>query len=80
MNSTAILEFTLRKPFIPFRVHVAGITHYDVLHSEWIMVGVTTAFIGGRRDPNSPIFDEPIVIALRHITKLEPLDIPTQAA
>lgn len=80
MNPDAILAFTRRSPFVPFRVHVAEITHYDVLHPEWIMVGGAMAFIGGRRDPNSPIFDEPIVIALRHITRLEPLDVPTPAA
>ena len=63
-----------RRPFMPFRIHVSDQAQYDITSHEWMMVGMTTAMIGARRDPNSPIYDEPVIIALRHITRVEPLE------
>lgn len=67
-----------RRPFIPLRLHLSDNSTYDVTHPEWVAVGNTVAFVGARRDPNSPIFDEPVLIALGHITRIEPL-VPVAA-
>jgi hypothetical protein len=73
MDPEQIHAFTRRRPFLPFRIHVADQVHYDVPNPEWVSVGRTVVFVGVRRDPTSPYFDEPVIVALRHITRLEPL-------
>lgn len=82
MGPEQINTMTRRRPFIPFRIHVVGGVSYDVLNPEWVSIGRTVAFIGIRRDPTSEYFDEPVIVALRHVTRLEPLvdAIPPAAA
>jgi hypothetical protein len=73
MDPEQINTMTRRRPFIPFRLHVTDGVSYDVLNPEWISLGRTVAFVGVRRDPASEYFDEPVLVALRHITRIEPL-------
>lgn len=62
-----------RRPYIPLRVHVAETTSYDVQNPNLAMVGRSILFLGLRRDIDSPLFDEPVMIALQHITRVEPI-------
>ncbi len=62
-----------RWPFVPFRIHVADQAMYEVRNPKMAMVGRTILFIGMRRDLNSPYFDEPVVVSMRHITRVEPM-------
>ena len=73
MDPEQINAFTRRRPFLPFRLHVSGGVSYDVLHPDWVALGRTTVFVGMRRDVDSPYFDEPVVVALRHVIRIEPL-------
>jgi hypothetical protein len=73
MDPEQINAFTRRRPFVPFRVHVADGVSYDVLNPEFVSVGRTVLFVGVRRDPTSEVLDEPVIVALRHITRIEPL-------
>lgn len=73
MDPEQIHTFTRCRPFITFRIHVADQVHYDVPNPEWVALGRTTVFVGMRRDSTSPYYDEPVVVALRHVTRLEPL-------
>lgn len=77
MRPIELVTLLRRRPFVPFRLHVSGGVSYDILFPEWMLVGATTVFIGARRDPNSPIFDEPILVAVRHIIRIEPLEPAT---
>jgi hypothetical protein len=63
-----------RQPFVPFRLHLTGGTSYEIADPRWMIVGATTAALGARRDPASPIYDEPVFIALRHVTHVEPIE------
>jgi hypothetical protein len=78
MDPEQINTLTRRRPFIPFRLHVTDGVSYDVLNPEWISLGRTVAFVGVRRDPASEYFDEPVLVALRHITGIEPFVGPAQ--
>lgn len=60
-----------RRPFVPLRIHVSDGVHYDILIPDMVMIGRTILFIGLRRDVDSPFFDEPVWVALRHITRVE---------
>ena len=74
MSPNELIALRRRRPVIPFRLHVSGGVSYDITFPEWMLVGATTVFIGARRDPSSPIFDEPILVAVRHIIRAEPLE------
>ena len=67
------------KPFVPFRLHVTGGTTYDITNPEFISIGRRVAFVGVRRDPNSEYFDEPVIVALVHMTQVEPIITPAAA-
>ena len=58
---------------MPFRVHVTGDVFYDIREPEMVMRGTTVLFLGQRRNVQSEFFDEPVLVALRHVSRLEPL-------
>lgn len=62
-----------RRPFVPLRIHVADQAMYEVRNPQMAMIGRTILFIGLQRDVNSPYFDEPVVVSMRHITRVEPI-------
>ncbi len=62
-----------RRPYIPLRIHVTDGVHYDIPIPDMAMIGRTILFIGLRRDIESPYFDEPVWVALRHVTRVEPI-------
>ena len=73
MSPREISSLLKRRPFLPFKVHVTGNVEYTIREPELTMVGQTVLFIGEKRDPASEFFDEPIFVAMRHITHLEPI-------
>lgn len=73
MPPSEIKALLNRRPFVPFRIHVAEVSHYDIHNPEMVMVGTAALFIGLRREIESPYWDEPAIVALRHITRIEPL-------
>lgn len=73
MSPEEISSLLKRRPFMPFNVHVTGNVEHTIREPEMTMIGRTVLFIGGRRDIDSPYFDEPILVSMRHITRLEPI-------
>ena len=73
MTASEIHACLRRRPFLPFRVHVTGDVYYDVREPEMAMVGMSVFILGQRRNIESEYFDEPVLVALRHITRIEPL-------
>jgi hypothetical protein len=73
MSPEELNAWLKRRPYIPLRIHVAEKIHYDIMNPEFAMIGRTSLFIGLRRDIDSPLFDEPVMVAMRHITRVEPL-------
>lgn len=73
MSPDEIHSMLKRRPFLPFKVHVTGNVEYEVRQPEMVVIGRTILFIGQRRNIDSPYFDEPILVAIRHITHLEPI-------
>jgi hypothetical protein len=73
MEPASLRSMLNRRPFIPFRVHVSDQSHYDVRNPNFLMVGGGVVVIGIARNIDSEYFDEPVIIANRHITRLEPL-------
>lgn len=69
-----------RRPFLPFRIHITDGVHYDIRNPEMVMIGRTILFIGLRREIDSPFFDEPVWVSMRHVTRVEPLVEAEQSA
>lgn len=66
------------RPFRPFRLYVTDGASYDVSHPDLLMPGNRAVVVGipaaGQTDP---LFDRFAVVDLIHITRIEPLPIPT---
>lgn len=80
MPPESIRSMLDRKPFIPFRIYVGDQAHYDITKPAVVMIGGAVTVIGIVRNVQSEFFDEPVIVANRHITRLEPLvsaDNPT---
>lgn len=73
MPPESIRSLLQRQPFIPFRIHMGDQASYDITRPETVMIGGAVTFIGIIRNVQSEFFDEPVIIANRHITRLEPL-------
>jgi hypothetical protein len=70
----AIRALLVQVPFVPFRIHVADVARYDVTDPARVLLCRTVVCIGlSHRNSASEFFDEPVIVANRHITRLEPL-------
>ena len=73
MAPDEIAPWLNRKPFIPLRVFLGDGAQYDVPKPEFVMLFRTSLLLGMRRNIDSPYFDEPILLNLGQITRIEPL-------
>jgi hypothetical protein len=75
------------RPFVPFRIHVLDGRTYDIRHPEEIMISSLFATVGVRSRPpagpnaggngdTSRFYDQIELVALRAISRLEPLGQP----
>ncbi len=75
-----LLEFLRRRPFRPFRLHVTDGSTYEVRHPELCMPGARSVVVGlqapGIADP---VYERAVHIDLVHVTRLEPIEAPSQA-
>ena len=81
MPNDDILELLSKKPFEPFRIHLADGTVYEIRHPELIMVGKRSAIIGLKASEGTrPVYDRYETISLLHVTRLEPIPSAAQTA
>lgn len=73
MSPDELNSWIRRRPYIPLRVHVTDGVHYDIPIPDMAMVGRMVLFIGLRCDVQSPLFDEPVMVSMRHVTRVEPI-------
>ena len=73
MTPENLLEWTRRRPFIPFRLHISDGTKYEIRHPELCMPTWSVAVIGLPRDALQPVADRIELVSLEHIVRLEPL-------
>jgi len=73
MSPESIRQMLDRTPFVPFRMHLSDQHHYDITQPAMVMVFGSVVVVGQNRNIQSQFFDEPIIVANRHITRLEPL-------
>lgn len=73
MDVEALKGMLKRRPFVPFRLHVSGDVVYEIRNPELVRIGGAALFIGIARDVNSDLWDEPVIVANRHIIRMEPI-------
>ena len=76
MNLQDMQDALHRRPFAPFRVFISDGATYNVRHPELCVPGCRSVFIGITESPE-PVYDRYAIVDLIHITRLEPLETPT---
>ncbi len=73
MSPESLREMLERRPFLPFRLHLSDGRHFVISRPELVFIGGSMPVIGLVRDVASEFWDEPVTVANRHITGLEPI-------
>ena len=73
MSPDELAPIFRRRPYLPVRLHLTEGEVIDVPNPEMALVGRTVLLLGVQRDTASPYFDEPVMLALAHIRKVEPI-------
>ncbi len=73
MTPENLLEWTRRRPFIPFLLHISDGTKYEIRHPEMCMPVWNAAVIGLPRDASKAVAERIELVSLGHIVRLEPL-------
>jgi hypothetical protein len=73
MSPIEILQDLQKRPFEPFRFEVSDGTHYNIMHPELCMVGLSSVIIGLAPDPATPLYDRTVKVDCSHIVKQVPL-------
>lgn len=73
MSPESLREMLERRPFLPFRLHLSDGRHFVISRPELVFIDGSVTVIGIVRDSASEFFDEPVIVANRHITGLEPI-------
>ena len=81
MRPDDIVEMLREKPFRPFRIYLSDGSVYEIRHAELAKVGRSKVLMF------FPVVDEPfavferyVPVSLLHITRLEPVPLPAEAA
>ena len=74
MPPEPILEALRRRPFVPFRLHLADQSAFEVRHPEMLILGRGHLALG-IPSAGEPLLAERIVtVSLGHVVRMEPLD------
>ena len=73
MSPESLRQMLERQPFLPFRLHLSDGRHFVISRPKLVFIGGSVTVIGIVRDVASEFFDEPVIVANRHITSLEPI-------
>jgi hypothetical protein len=73
MPPDPILAASRRRPFLPFRLHLADGGVFDVRHPEMLMMAPAYLVVGVPAASGPPLTERVITLALGHVAQLEPL-------
>jgi len=76
MHPDEVVGALRRQPFIPFRLHVADGSSYDIRHPELLLVTLRAAYIGVPADAPGLVPERAVTISLGHVSRLEDLAAP----
>ncbi|CAN0292504.1 unnamed protein product [Phaeothamnion confervicola] len=73
MEPSSIRSMLIRKPFLPFRIYLNDGRNFLITRPELVFIGGSTTVIGIVRNVDNEFWDEPVILANRRITSLEPI-------
>ncbi len=77
MRPVVLLRLLLATPFRPFRLYVLESTVYEVRHPEMAILSLSTITVHTQQgNLPLPLGVEKVIVALRHITRIEVLSPP----
>jgi hypothetical protein len=79
MPPNELLQLIRAAHFVPFRVYLDDGSSYEIHHPDLVIVGVASAVIGFPSPDNPGLYDRTVIVALRHISRLEPIGPAAQA-
>lgn len=65
------------RPFEPFAIHLDDGTRYEVRHPDQVLTTARALLVGVGAHQQEGYFDRADRVALVHVTRLEPLPIPS---
>jgi hypothetical protein len=77
MPPEALKRLLRQNPFGSFRLVMTDGKTYDIVHPDFLWIGMAEAHVGTRGDVQEGIWERFDIIALRHITRIEPLPAAT---
>ena len=81
MRPDDVVEMLQQKPFQPFRIFLSDGTVYEIRHAELVKVGRSKILIFFPTvDEPHAVFERYVSASLLHITRLEPVPPPAEAA
>ena len=69
-----------QRPFMPFKLHVADGTSYEVLNPADIYVDMLRVYVGVDPDDESGVFRKSMHISPSHVSRIEPLPDRAEAS
>ena len=80
MSPEDILIFVNRRPFEPFRLFVTDGSVYEIRHPEMVMMGKRSLAVGlAQTNAQPPLYDRLAIVALLHVTRVEPIEVSPNA-
>jgi hypothetical protein len=77
MPPDAVLKALRQRPFIPFRLYVSDGALFEVRHPDLVLVAPGYIIIGmPPAYPQPATIERHEVVALQHVTRLEPILVP----
>ena len=77
MRSEDLRVLLRDRPFQPFRFFIHEITSYEVRHPDAAVVSASTVTVLTRENGPGPLnFDQEVIVALLHITRIERIPMP----
>jgi hypothetical protein len=75
MVAEKLVAAVKRRPFSPVRVHLSDGSHYDITHSDQLMVTKRWSYVGVGGNGESG-FEDNAVLDNLHVTRIDPLRRP----
>lgn len=76
MGRDDVLRVLLERSFQPFRMHLSTGIVYEIRHPDLIYVGRSALLVGVPPVGQSGVFGKQDTLALLHLVRFEPIEIP----
>lgn len=77
MPPADLLRLLRAQPFTPFRIHLDDGRTFEARHPDFVLVGTASAIVATPDQLNQGLFSAYEILALRHITSLQPIPSAT---